>query len=157
MPCLTRLRATCGVPQGRNGRDIERRCREVHHALLVIGHLEDWVIGTEGVLSQELIAFYSSLRRKVIEAEASNSSEILERQMFRVLELRGHWQHRTSATSLQDPRFSAGFRDPGQVPRPATSRPARQLVRVEPWPPTRIERRWIKSNAVQFVPITQIF
>jgi flagellar biosynthetic protein FliS len=74
-------------------RDIERRCREVRHALLVIGHLENWVEqGTGGVLAQELAAFYSSLRRKVIEAEAANSAEILEKQMFRVLELREHWQ-----------------------------------------------------------------
>jgi flagellar biosynthetic protein FliS len=73
--------------------DIERRCREVRHALLVIGHLENWVgQGTGGVLAQELAAFYSSLRRKVIEAEAANSAEILEKQMFRVLELREHWQ-----------------------------------------------------------------
>jgi flagellar biosynthetic protein FliS len=73
--------------------DIERRCREVRHALLVIGHLENWVEqGTGGVLAQELAAFYSSLRRKVIEAEAANSAEILEKQMFRVLELREHWQ-----------------------------------------------------------------
>ena len=74
-------------------RDIEQRCSEVRHALLVIGHLEDWVDqGTGGVLAQELTAFYSSLRRKVIEAEAANSAEILEKQMFRVLELREHWQ-----------------------------------------------------------------
>ena len=73
--------------------DIERRCREVRHALLVIGHLENWVEqGTGGVLAQERAAFYSSLRRKVIEAEAANSAEILEKQMFRVLELREHWQ-----------------------------------------------------------------
>jgi flagellar protein FliS len=73
--------------------DIERRCREVRHALLVVGHLESWVNqGTGGVLAQELAAFYAALRCKLIEAEASRSAETLEQQMFRVLDLREHWQ-----------------------------------------------------------------
>ena len=72
---------------------IEHRCREVHHALLVLGYLEDWVNrGSDGVLARQLIAIYSDLRRKVIDAEVRKSSETLEQQMARVLELREHWQ-----------------------------------------------------------------
>lgn len=72
---------------------IELRCREVRHSLLIVGYLEDWVNrGTGGTLSEELIAFYGSLRRKLIEAEAKRSAEILEQQMVRVLELREQWQ-----------------------------------------------------------------
>jgi len=76
----------------RNGK-IEHRCREIRHALLVIGYLEDWVTrGPGGSLAQELVAFYSSLRRKLIEAEAAGSPSLLEQQMDKVLDLREHWQ-----------------------------------------------------------------
>jgi flagellar biosynthetic protein FliS len=92
--------------QAQHDNDIERRCREVRHALLVIGHLESWVDrGTGGALAQELAAFYSSLRRKLIEAEAGNSSEVLERQMFRVLELREHWQQVELRTEPSGPEI----------------------------------------------------
>jgi flagellar biosynthetic protein FliS len=44
--------------------DIEKRCREANHALLVIAHLEDVLSrGVKGELTQQLAAFYSSLRR----------------------------------------------------------------------------------------------
>jgi flagellar protein FliS len=73
--------------------DIETRCRELGHALLVIGHLEDWINrGPGGDLARQLIAFYGSLRRKLIEAEAARSPELLEQQVNRVLELRAQWQ-----------------------------------------------------------------
>lgn len=73
--------------------DIEKRCREVNHALLVIAHLQEWVTrGTGGVLSEQLTAFYTSLRRKVMEAQAKRSAEILEDQMVEVLKLREAFQ-----------------------------------------------------------------
>jgi flagellar protein FliS len=73
--------------------DIERRCQEVRHALVVIAHLESWIErGTGGVLAQELMDFYSMLRRKLIQAQAKKSVEILEQLMSKVLELREHWQ-----------------------------------------------------------------
>jgi flagellar protein FliS len=86
--------------------DIERRCREVRHALLVLGYLEDWVNrGSDGVLARQLIAIYSDLRRKVIDAEVRKSSGILERQMARVLELRGHWQKLEAGTAHSGPEI----------------------------------------------------
>jgi flagellar secretion chaperone FliS len=73
--------------------DIEKRCREVNHALLVIAHLEDGTSrGPGGELAQQLTAFYSSLRQKVIVAQAKRSAEILEQQMAQVLEIRAVWQ-----------------------------------------------------------------
>ena len=79
--------------EAQRANDIERRSREARHALLVIGYLEDWVArGTDGELARELIAFYSSMRRKLIEAAARKSAKLLEQQMDRVLELREHWQ-----------------------------------------------------------------
>jgi flagellar protein FliS len=82
--------------------DIEKRCKEVNHALLVMAHLEDAINrGSGGELAQHLRAFYSSLRRKMIEAQARRSPEILEGEMARVLEIRAAWQkvEMRSATS----------------------------------------------------------
>lgn len=74
-------------------RDVERRCREINHALLVIGQLEDWVDrGSGGELADQLVAFYASLRRELLEAQIRRSAQLLELQMARVLELREMWQ-----------------------------------------------------------------
>jgi flagellar protein FliS len=104
--------------------DIERRGREVHHAVLVVGYLEDWVNkGTGGLLAQELTAFYGSLRRKLIDAEARQSAEIFEQQMNRVLELRKSWQ---SVEVRNEPSGPEVLRPP--IPIPAgypTPRPER--------------------------------
>jgi flagellar biosynthetic protein FliS len=73
--------------------DIELRCREVNHALTVIGHLEDWLArGPDGMLAQQLIAFYATLRRRLIEAQVKRSAELLEEQIDEILTLRGVWQ-----------------------------------------------------------------
>lgn len=73
--------------------NIEKRCREVNHALLVIAHLQEWVSrGTGGVLADHLTGFYTSLRRKVMEAQAKRSAEILEDQMVEVLKIREAFQ-----------------------------------------------------------------
>ncbi len=73
--------------------NLERRCLEVNHALLVIGYLED-ALGTasRGELAEQLVSLYSALRRKLIEAQARRSPEILEEQVERVLRLRETWQ-----------------------------------------------------------------
>jgi flagellar biosynthetic protein FliS len=72
---------------------LEKRCQELNHALLVIAHLEDWLShASQGFLSQFLSAFYSNLRRKIIEAQAKHSPELLEQQMAMVLKIRGTWQ-----------------------------------------------------------------
>jgi flagellar biosynthetic protein FliS len=105
--------------------NIERRCREVRHGLLVVAHLESWVDqGTDGVLAQELAAFYAGLRRKLIEAEASKSAEILERQMFRVLDLREHWQQVVLRSEPSGPEI---FRPVIQMP---TKYPGPQIERL---------------------------
>jgi flagellar protein FliS len=73
--------------------DIATRCRELNHALLVIGYLEDWIDRENGgELAQKLVAFYSNLRAKLVEAQARNSTEILEREMAVILAIRGTWQ-----------------------------------------------------------------
>jgi flagellar protein FliS len=75
------------------GNDIQKRCRELNHALLVIGYLEDWIDRESGgELAQKLVAFYSNLRAKLVEAQARNSAEVLEHEMAVILAIRGTWQ-----------------------------------------------------------------
>jgi flagellar protein FliS len=73
--------------------DIQERCQEINHALLVIGYLEDWIDREGGgELAQQLIQFYATMRAKLIEAQARQSTEILEQQMAKVVSIRGTWQ-----------------------------------------------------------------
>jgi flagellar protein FliS len=73
--------------------ELEKRCQEVNHALMVVGYLEDRLTqGEGGTLSQQLAWFYASLRRKLVAAQAKRSAELLEEQMARVLEIRAQWQ-----------------------------------------------------------------
>jgi flagellar protein FliS len=73
--------------------DIQKRCQEINHALLVIGYLEDWIDREDGgELAQQLIVFYSTMRAKLVEAQARQSTEMLEEQMAKVVSIRGTWQ-----------------------------------------------------------------
>jgi flagellar biosynthetic protein FliS len=73
--------------------NLEKRCLELNHAFLVIGYLEDAIErASGGDLAQQLVSLYSSLRLKLIEAQARRSPEILERQVERVLSIRESWQ-----------------------------------------------------------------
>jgi len=74
-------------------KDFENRCHEVKHASLVIGYLENCLTRSAGgELTRQLSAFYSSLRRKLIEAQVNQSAEIFEREMAVVLRIREYWQ-----------------------------------------------------------------
>jgi flagellar secretion chaperone FliS len=91
----------------RNG-DLEKRGREVNHAMLVMAYLEDWTRrGSDGELAQRLVAFYGSVRRKLVEAEANRSAKILEEQMALVLEIREHWQKIDFHTEPSGPEILA--------------------------------------------------
>ncbi len=73
--------------------DIEMRCREVNHALMVLGFLEDCISkGSGGTLAQQLASVYGSIRRKVIQAQAKRAAELLDQQMAMVLRIRQQWQ-----------------------------------------------------------------
>ena len=45
-----------------------------------------------GELTQQLVAFYAVLRKRLMQAQAKQSAELLEEEMARVLRLRGNWQ-----------------------------------------------------------------
>ena len=97
--------------------NIEKRCLELNHALLVIAYLEDWVGTGSGELSQKLISFYSSLRRKMIEAQAKRSVAILEQQIALVLSIRETWQEMEfgGSTATEVPLYAETPDYPGSV------------------------------------------
>jgi flagellar biosynthetic protein FliS len=73
--------------------DLEKRCHEVNHALLVIGCLEDWVQrGPGGELADQLIAFYTSFRRSLVGAQVRRSAKEMEQLIAKVLNIRQCWQ-----------------------------------------------------------------
>ncbi|HTV16354.1 MAG TPA: flagellar protein FliS [Acidobacteriaceae bacterium] len=85
---------------------IERRCREISHALLVIGYLEDWVHrGPGGELATQLFALYGSVRRNLIAAQVNRSPELLEEQMALVLRVRTVWQEMETRAAQSGPEI----------------------------------------------------
>jgi flagellar biosynthetic protein FliS len=73
--------------------DLENRCNEAKHALLVIGYLQNCLTrGADGELTQQLSVFYSGLRRKLIEAQVNQSAETFEQEMAEVLRIREQLQ-----------------------------------------------------------------
>jgi flagellar protein FliS len=93
--------------------DIEKRCREANHALLVIAHLEDLIDrGPGGELAKNMKAFYASLRRKMVQAQAKRSATMLEEQMKEVLDLRAIWQ------AMEQPRMSTASAGLSSMPGP---------------------------------------
>jgi flagellar secretion chaperone FliS len=73
--------------------DIELRCRELNHAALVLGQLEDWIdLKSGGESAQTLSRFYAYLRSKMMEAAGSKSAKLLEAQIDMILHVRSAWQ-----------------------------------------------------------------
>ena len=92
--------------QAQRSENIEVRCREIRHALLVIGFLEDWVRrGEGGALADKLMHFYASLRKKLIQAGTRKSAQMMEEQMDRVLALREQWQRMELRIEISGPEI----------------------------------------------------
>jgi len=73
--------------------DIETRCKELNHAALVLGQLENWVdVKNGGESAQTLSRFYAYLRAKILEAAATKSAKLLEMQIDMILLVRSSWQ-----------------------------------------------------------------
>ena len=94
--------------EAQRNNDIQKRCQEVNHALLVIGYLEDWIDREGGgELAIKLVAFYSSLRTKLIQAQVKESADLLELEMGVIIAIRGTWQDLESrAASALEGQFS---------------------------------------------------
>ena len=101
--------------EAQRSNDIQKRCQEVNHALLVIGYLEDWIDRESGgELALKLVAFYATLRAKLIQAQARGSADILEREMAMILAIRGTWQDLESrASSVLSTASSEADKTPG--------------------------------------------
>src|SRR5271165_807496 len=73
--------------------DIETRCRELNHATLVLGQLNEWVdLENGGESAQTLSRFYAYLRAKMMEAAVTKSAMLLETQIDMILHVRSAWQ-----------------------------------------------------------------
>jgi flagellar biosynthetic protein FliS len=83
--------------------DLECRSRELHHALAIVGFLENWIDRESGELARQLSDFYTVLRRRVVEAQAQQSAAILDEQMSATLKLREVWHKVQSGDSKSEP------------------------------------------------------
>jgi flagellar protein FliS len=83
--------------------DIETRCKELNHALLVLGQLQNWVdVKNSGESAQTLSRFYAYLRAKIFEASATRSARILEMQIDMILLVRTSWQQLDTAPQASE-------------------------------------------------------
>lgn len=83
--------------------NLTKRAREVNHALVVLGLLENWIEPDGGELAKKLIALYAALRRRMIEAQARQSAPMLEEIMAEVLAIRAIWQKLDSGDGIARP------------------------------------------------------
>ena len=73
--------------------DIETRCRELNHAVLVLGQLESWIdLKNGGETADTLSRFYAYLRAKMMEAAVGKSAKVLDTQIDMILHVRTAWQ-----------------------------------------------------------------
>lgn len=73
--------------------DIETRCRELNHGILVLGQLENWLdLENGGESAATLARFYTYLRAKMMEAAITKSAKLLEVQIEMLLHVRSSWQ-----------------------------------------------------------------
>jgi flagellar protein FliS len=88
--------------------NIEARCREVNHALLVIGHLQNLLDTENGGPSAALLeSFYDRLRLRLNEASIQKSAELFETQIELLLQVRTSWQKLAMVPlAVQEPSIS---------------------------------------------------
>jgi flagellar protein FliS len=72
--------------------DIEVRSTHVNHALLILQELQGKLdLNSGGVAAQQLDAFYSHIRGKLLEAQIRKSPELLLEQARALLQVRDCW------------------------------------------------------------------
>jgi len=72
--------------------DIEARTRAIDHALVVIGHLQATLNAEQGgEVARNLERFYRGIRKALLEAQCSQSSEILQEQIAAVTLVHDAW------------------------------------------------------------------
>ena len=72
--------------------DVEGRTLGINHALVVIGHLQGTVDKEQGgQVAVNLERFYQQLRAGLLEAQGTQSAEVLERQISHLREVHEAW------------------------------------------------------------------
>jgi flagellin-specific chaperone FliS len=85
--------------------DIAARCGYSQHALLVLGHLQDWIPLLEDASLQESLAcFYQYLRQEILRLQSPALRSEYAPLAMRVCETRAVWQKKMSAIS--SPEFA---------------------------------------------------
>ena len=88
--------------------DIERRCREINHALVVIGQLESWIDRNKGGdAAQQLEVFYAQIRARAMQASLEQRPELLEEQIASILNVRTSWQQLDSSPGVPAPGYAS--------------------------------------------------
>jgi flagellar secretion chaperone FliS len=105
--------------------DIETRCRELNHATLVLGQLNEWVdLENGGESAQTLSRFYAYLRAKMMEAAITKSAKLLEAQIDMIVHVRSAWQ-KLDVGSLEAPA------KPSEAPAQQLSTPSTPTSEVK--------------------------
>jgi flagellar secretion chaperone FliS len=99
--------------------DIQNRCRELDHALVVLAQLQGTLnLESGGEVAQNLDRFYNLVRDGLLRAGIEGSVELLEKQWRNILGVREAWlevEHQQSAPAPQHgPRQGDGDRDESQ-------------------------------------------
>jgi flagellar secretion chaperone FliS len=107
--------------------DIEARCRELNHATLVLGQLNEWIDPENGGESARTLSrFYAYLRAKMMEAAATQSATLLETQIDMILHVRSAWQ-KLDAEPMETPAMPA---ENPALSLPSTPTPEAKVERV---------------------------
>ncbi len=83
--------------------DVETRCEEMKHALMILQQLEgslDYENGGEA--ARNLATFYSFARAKVIESQIKSDPRVLERLIDHIVDLRRAWEQVDPARVKQE-------------------------------------------------------
>ena len=108
--------------------DIETRCRELNHATLVLGQLNEWVdLENGGESARTLDRFYAYLRAKMMEAATTQSAVLLDTQIEMILHVRSAWQ-----------KLDAGAIEPQATPGESVAQ--RLSMSSTPAPEAKVER-----------------
>jgi flagellar secretion chaperone FliS len=78
--------------EAQRARALDKRAKELNHAIAVIGVLQNWVDPGSGDLAKQLSSFYTQLRRTIMQAQVQQDAAMLEELMNETLHIRETWQ-----------------------------------------------------------------
>ena len=97
----------------KNG-EVEKRTREINHALLVIGHLQASLDKDQGgQVAVNLERFYNQLRAGLMKAQFQQSAGLLEQQISHLMFVHEAWcevDRASSAPAITEPQPQTGPR-----------------------------------------------